>query len=141
MGTLTTERDLIGQEHVLTFEDGIPGFPGSHRFVLIEVAEDSVFHLLQSQDEPEVALVVTVPWIFFPDYAPELSELERASLGIERAEDAIVFCAVTLDAEHQTVYLNLLAPFVVNAASRRGRQVILSDSGYPVRAPVKLVEG
>ncbi len=141
MATLTSERDLIGQEHVLTFEDGIPGFPGSRRFVLVEVAEDSVFQLLQSLDEPEVALLVTVPWLFFPDYAPELSELERASLGIERREDAIVFCAVTLDAERETVYLNLLAPFVVNAETRRGRQVILSDSSYPVRAPVKLVAG
>lgn len=141
MATLTGERDLIGQEHVLTFEDGIPGFPGSRRFVLVEVAEESAFQLLQSLDEPEVALVVAVPWIFFPDYAPELSELERASLGIERREDAVVFCAVTLDAERETVYLNLLAPFVVNVETRRGRQVILPDSGYPVRAPVKLVAG
>lgn len=133
--------DRIGQEHILTFEDGIPGFPGSRRFVLVEVAEDSAFQLLQSVDEPDVALVVTVPWIFFPDYAPELSELERAALGIERREDAIVFCPVTLDAEHETVFLNLLAPFVVNAATRRGRQVILLESGYPVRAPVKLVAG
>jgi flagellar assembly factor FliW len=133
--------DRIGQEHILTFEDGIPGFPGSRRFVLVEVAEDSAFQLLQSVDEPDVALVVTVPWIFFPDYAPELSELERAALGIEHREDAIVFCPVTLDVEHETVFLNLLAPFVVNAATRRGRQVILLESGYPVRAPVKLVAG
>ncbi len=139
MSTLTAER--IEQEHVLTFEDGIPGFPGSRRFVLVEVAEDSAFQLLQSLDEPEVALVVTVPWIFFPDYAPELSELERASLGIERREDAIVFCPVTLEADRETIYLNLLAPFVVNAATRRGRQIILLESGYPVRAPVKLVAG
>jgi flagellar assembly factor FliW len=131
--------DAITEERVLTFEDGIPGFEASHRFVLVEVAEGSVFQLLQSLDEPDVALVVTVPWLFFPDYAPELSELERRSLGIERPEDAIVFCAVTLDAEHETIHLNLLAPFVVHAGTRRGRQVILVDSGYPVRAPVRMV--
>ncbi len=138
MGRPAKGLDPIGQEHVLTFEDGIPGFPRSRRFVLVEVAEDSAFQLLRSVDEPDVALVVTVPWLFFPDYAPELSELERTSLGIERSEDAIVFCSVTLDPDHDTVYLNLLAPFVVNATTRRGRQIILLDSGYPVRAPVKL---
>lgn len=131
--------DAITEERVLTFEDGIPGFEASRRFVLVELAEDSVFQLLQSLDEPGVALVVTVPWLFFPDYAPELSEMERRALGIERPEDAIVFCAVTLDAEHETIYLNLLAPFVVHAGTRRGRQVILTDSDYPVRAPVRMV--
>lgn len=135
--TLTTEP--ITEERILRFEDGIPGFSGSHRFVLVEVAEGSVFQLLQSLDESEVALVVAVPWLFFPDYAPELSELERSALEIERPEDAVVFCAVTLDPANESIHLNLLAPFVVNARTRRGKQVILTESGYPIRAPVKMV--
>jgi flagellar assembly factor FliW len=134
-----TELD-VGEESVLRFEEGIPGFPASRRFALVNVAEDSAFQLLQSLDEPDVAMIVTVPWLFFPDYAPELSELERTELELEGKEDVVIFSAVTLDAESSTVHLNLLGPFVVNAKTRRGRQVVLADSGYPVRASAKLVD-
>jgi flagellar assembly factor FliW len=128
----------VEEQNAILFEDGIPGFAGSRRFALVNVAEDSAFQLLQSLDEPDVAMIVTVPWLFFPDYAPELSELERAELELESAEDAVIFSAVTLNAEESTISLNLLGPFVVNVRTRRGRQVVLSDSDYPVRAVAKV---
>ena len=130
----------VAEESVLVFEEGIPGFPGSRRFALVNVADDSAFQLLQSLDEPDVAMIVTVPWLFFPEYAPELSELERRELQLEGKEDAVIFSAVTLDADQSTISLNLLGPFVVNAKTRRGRQVVLADSGYPVRATATLVD-
>jgi flagellar assembly factor FliW len=130
----------VSEGDVLHFEDGIPGFAGSTRFALLNVSEDSAFQLLQSLDEPDVAMIVTVPWLFFPDYAPELSELERQELELDAKEDAVIFSAVTLDADHGAVYLNLLGPFVVNVRTHRGRQVVLADSGYPVRAEARLVD-
>jgi flagellar assembly factor FliW len=123
---------------VLRFRDGLPGFPGYERFALTELAEDGAFQLLQSVDDPDVSMVVTVPWLFFPEYAPELGEADQSDLGIERPEDATVFCPVTLDAEEETVYVNLLGPFIVNVRSRRGRQVVLADPDLPVRAAVPL---
>ena len=59
-------------------------------------------------------------------------------LGIERCEDAVVFCPVTLDADNDRVYINLLGPFVMNAETLRGRQLVLTGSEYPTRAPVDL---
>lgn len=137
---LTTQaiQTEISEEHVLHFVDGIPGFPSSRRFALVDVGEDSAFQYLQSLDESDVAMVVTVPWLFFPDYAPELSEVERGDLGLERPEDAVVFCAVTLEPDNDRIYLNLLGPFIVNAKTRQGKQIVLAHSGYPVRAPIEL---
>ena len=126
------------QDAVLRFRDGIPGFPDSHRFMLTDLGEDSAFQVLQSLDQEDVSLVVSVPWLFFPDYAPELSEEDRRDLGIDAPEDAVIFCPVTLGAEPETVYMNLLGPFLVNAETREGRQVALADASLPVRAPVRL---
>jgi flagellar assembly factor FliW len=126
------------EPRVLMFPDGILGFPGSTRFGLVNDSEDAVFQLLQSLDDEDVALIVTVPWLFFPDYSPEISELERKQLRLESPEDAIVFCPVTLTGDPDTVYVNLLGPFVVNGETLEGRQVVLADSDYPVRAPVTL---
>jgi flagellar assembly factor FliW len=128
------------EDVVLTFDDGIPGFPEVRRFALVEEVPDSAFQLLQCVDDPDVAIIVTVPWLFFPEYSPEISDLEARELGLEVPEDAVVFNPVTLDAEHDLVYVNLLGPFVVNSRTRQGRQLVLTDSDHPTRAPLDLSE-
>lgn len=125
-------------EDALVFPDGIPGFPGLTRFALVELVEEGAFQLLQSVEDENVAMVVCVPWIFFPDYAPVLSDDDQDELGLERPEDAVVFCPVTLEPESNVVHLNLMGPFVVHRDTHRGRQVVLADSEYPVRATVEL---
>jgi flagellar assembly factor FliW len=143
--SLTAEPE-IEAERILHFADGIPGFPRSRRFVLVHMGQsedqgggsDSAFQLLQSLDEPDVSIIVTVPWLFFPDYDFELSELEQAELAITAVEETVVFAPVTLDAEQQRIYLNLLGPIVINSATRQGRQVVLVDTDLPVRAAVEL---
>ncbi len=134
-------RELTVEEleaSAIQFRDGIPGFPEATRFTLISEVEDAAFQLLQCIDHPDVALIVTVPWLFFSDYEPEISQMEVDLLEIERPEDAVVFCPVTLAADEDLIYLNLLGPFVVNAERRIGRQLVLVDSDYPTRAPVDL---
>ena len=129
------------EDKVILFDEGIPGLPECHRFVLLDLAPDSAFQVLQSVDSPEVSMIVTVPWLFFPDYAPELSDVEQASLAIGGPEDVALFCSVVLMPEEKdTVYVNLMGPFVVNPGTRRGCQFVLAGSGYPLRAPVKLPE-
>lgn len=129
-----------GQANVLQFRHGIPGFPNARRFVLIDFDDSggSALQVLHSLDDPDLEMVVAVPWPFFPDYAPELGEADRQELGIEDPQDAVVFCAVTADAERDEVFLNLLGPFVVNATTLEARQVVLADTSQPVRAPVPL---
>lgn len=128
-------------EKVVTFPDGLPGLPGYERFVLVDIVEDGMFQRLQSIDDSNVAMYVCVPWLFFPDFALELTSAEQEDLAIERAEDALVFCSVTLDPDAGRVYVNLLGPFVVNTGTRRGRQLVLAGSDYPTRAPIQLAAG
>ena len=144
MATASTDEidtEEVPEEKVLLFDEGIPGLPDCHRFVLLDLAPDSAFQVLQSVDSPEVSMIVTVPWLFFPDYAPELSDAEQASLAIGGPEDVALFCSVVLTPDDKdTVFVNLMGPFVVNPGTRRGCQFVLAGSGYPLRAPVKLPE-
>lgn len=133
---------------VLTFDDGIPGFPEATRFMLSELSEGGAFQLFTSVDNPDVSMVVAVPWLFFPDYSPDIPDLDARELGLVDPADAVVFCAVTLEPDDEpsespneapgAVYVNLLGPFVVNARTRHGRQVVLDDATLPVRARVDL---
>ena len=120
---------------VLRFADGIPGFAEAHEFVLTDLTPDDTFQLLTSADDAELSLVVTSPWLFFPEYAPELPEDDRRVLGIERPEQAAVFCTVIADDDGDALHLNLRAPFVANVDTLAARQVVL-DEDLPLRATI-----
>ena len=133
-----TEIDTEPAVETIEFEDGIPGFPDARHFVIVELVEDGAFQMLQNVEDPDLALVVGVPWLFFPEYSPMLTDVDQAGLGIEKQEDAVVFCAVTIDAEARSAHMNLIGPFIVNINSRQGRQVVLADQDFPLRAPIPL---
>ena len=140
--TTPADRDVndIGDlaDHVISFPDGLPSFPDHKRFLLVNLLEDGVFQELRGVEDDSVSMLVCVPWLFFPDYAPDLSEAEQEQLEIRNQEDAVVFCPVTFDTERREVSLNLLGPFVVNTATRIGQQLVLAGSEYPVRAAITL---
>lgn len=106
--------------------------------MIVEFRDDGAFQQLHSVDDPDVAMIVCVPWLFFPDYSPVLGDAEQAELGIESADDAVLFVPVSLDPDGGGVTLNLLGPFVVNSRTRRGLQLVLTGSDYSVRAPIEL---
>jgi flagellar assembly factor FliW len=120
---------------VLTFAGGIPGFAGAQRFVLGDLTDDGTFQLLRCLDDPDLSIVVTSPWLFFPDYGLDLPESDRRELAIEDAGETLVFCSVIADDPEQ-LFLNLRAPFVANARTHAARQVVLDDAELPLRALV-----
>ena len=126
----------IEDERVLTFPEGLPGFPAATRFALIEVADNDAFLWLQSVEDPALAFLSAVPWSFFPDYAPEVPDAQQELLDLTDANDALVLCLLTVRREEREVTANLLGPLVVNKHTRIGRQVVLADSDYPLRAPL-----
>jgi flagellar assembly factor FliW len=136
---VATERfgDLeIEEERVLTFPEGLPGFPTATQFALIEVPGNEAFLWLQSLEDPSLAFLSAIPWPFFPDYEPEVPDAQQELLELTDADDALVLCLLTVRREEREVTANLLGPLVVNKHTRIGRQVVLADSDHPLRAPL-----
>jgi flagellar assembly factor FliW len=126
----------IAADRVIDFPDGILGFPGSRRYAMIDSHGTGLYYWLQSVDDPSLAFLSVVPWPFFPDYEPELSPAEQDALDLASPDDAIVLCLLTVHREQEQITANLLGPLVVNTQRRVGRQIVLAESGYPVRAPL-----
>lgn len=126
----------VAEERILSFPEGLLGFPEARRFAMVESDDAGVYFWLQSVDDPSLAFLTVMPWAFFPDYAVDLPEAEERSLELEREGDALVLCLLTVHRDTKAITANLLGPLVINAVSRRGRQVVLAESGYPVRAPL-----
>jgi flagellar assembly factor FliW len=121
-------------DEVIEFPEGLVGLGGS-RFVVVRAREESPFSWLQSADDPDLALPVTDPWTFFPDYRLELSDEATADAGLpEHGAGVTVLVTVRAAGELKDFAANLKAPIVVHEG--RGHQVINLADGAAVRAPL-----
>lgn len=118
---------------VIEFPDGLVGFAMVTRAVAVPVNDDGLFWWLQAVDDPALAFLAVVPWAFFADYEPVLPADVQDRLGIDDADDALVYCLVTIHDDPRRFTANLLGPVVVNRRRRVGRQVVL-DADLPTRA-------
>jgi len=110
----------------------MPGFPAHRRFVLVRLHEEGLLYAFTSLDDAELRFLVVPPAPFFPDYAPEIGDDALAALGNPDPDQLLLLLVVT--AGESITSANLLAPIVVDQASRRAVQVVLNGSGLPVRA-------
>jgi flagellar assembly factor FliW len=119
---------------LLHFQDGLIGFPNLKHFLLISVDSASPFRWLQSTDEPSIAFLVAYPEKFIPNYAPLVSDAAAAALELTATTPALVFTTASIPpGQPDGLTLNLAGPLVLNAITRKGRQVVLDDDAYTIK--------
>lgn len=118
---------------VVEFPAGLIGLGGS-QYVLIARDESSPFVWLHSVDDPSLALAVTNPFQFFPEYEVELSDAEAERIGVTQPADADVYVTVRAAESLEDFTVNLRAPILISKG--RGFQVINEAEVAPVRAPL-----
>ncbi|GIF11040.1 flagellar assembly protein FliW [Actinoplanes teichomyceticus] len=116
----------------ITMATPMPGFPAHREFVLVRLNDDGLLYALTSIDNPELRFLVAPPEPFFPEYAPEIDEAVFAALNTKDPDRVLLLAVITAGQDETTA--NLLAPIVVDRDSMRAQQVVLTGSGYPVRA-------
>jgi flagellar assembly factor FliW len=115
----------------IEFPAGLIGLPGT-RWALVDSGQDSEFRWLHSLEDPEVALPVTRPWLFFPAYEVVVSDEEAGRIGVTDVKDAEVYVTVCAAPELADFRANLRAPIIIQGG--RGHQVINDAPDAPVRA-------
>ena len=123
----------LPDEAVVEFPSGLIGLRG-HRYALLPHGPDGVFVWLHSMDDPDLALPVTRPWGFFPDYEVELSDSEAERIGVSDPAQADVWVTVRAAEQAENFSANLRAPIIIT--NGRGYQVINEADDAPVRAPL-----
>ncbi|GIF43635.1 flagellar assembly protein FliW [Actinoplanes xinjiangensis] len=116
----------------ITMAVPMPGFPSHRDFVLVRLNDDGLLYAFTSIENPELRFLVAPPEPFFPDYAPEIENGVFAALNTKDPDRLLLLTVITASENETTA--NLLAPIVVDRDSMRAMQVVLSGSGYPVRA-------
>ena len=124
----------IDKKKVLTMPDGLPGFPGYEKFVLLEDPKAAPFCWFQSMEEANLALIVMSPFVFKPDYEIDLEDFvaSKESWKGVKAEDLMVYVVINVSEgkKEKRITANLLGPIVLNLKNNEAVQVIISDSAY-----------
>jgi flagellar assembly factor FliW len=128
----------VRPETIITACEPLAGFPACVSYALVEhdhssgSASRSVFWF-QAVEAPFHAFVVADPWTVFPDYAPEVSDIDAGQLELSSFEDARVYCILTIPPNPSEISVNLRAPLVINVARQLCKQVVLLNEEYHTR--------
>lgn len=129
----------IAEDKILTFENGIIGFPDLKRFTLLHDEEKGTkvgIRFLQSIEEPTFALPVMDPLLVKEDYDPQVNDELLACVGKLTPENILVLVTVTVPSDLTKMTVNLQGPFVINVDERKACQIIAEGSEYPVKFPI-----
>ena len=130
-GTIEFQRDKV-----ITFTHGMLGFPAHLEFAIAELPGEIYGHfkLLQSVSDGEVAFPVlpleTLPGLIKDEDIKEA--LQILSIPLEHAV-VLLIATARKDQDRVQLSVNLRAPIFLNAETRSGRQLVLSNNEYPIR--------
>lgn len=85
----------------------------------------------RAADSPDLAFVVTDPALWVPGYSVPLRAEQAQEIGLVNPADAQHF--VIVNRRDRSLTANLQGPLVINAAARRGLQVVLADRRWSTR--------
>ena len=124
----------IDETKIIVMPEGLPGFPGFERFVLLEDEKIAPFSWFQSVEEPDIALVIMNPLLFKSDYKVDgLSEF-IVTRGWEKTaeEDVLIYVVVNISKgeKEDKITANLMGPLVINSKNNEAVQVVITDSSY-----------
>lgn len=137
------QSDLFGPlpvspTELVHFRDGLLGFPECRSWALLSGTKAGTAWL-QSAEHPALVFLLVDPFVFFDGFTADLSDGELRRLNAHSAANIAVFAIVSLPGGAQEeCTVNLQGPIVLNAAERRGIQVVLGEGPFDVRTPIAM---
>jgi flagellar assembly factor FliW len=116
----------------LTFVTPPPGFNPLTEFTLNPIEGAAGLYSLVADASSRVRLYVVDAAVYLPEYTPEISDEQVATLKLTTPDAALVLVVANPGASGTTV--NLMAPIVVNSVTGVAAQLILDGQEWPLQA-------
>lgn len=129
------EIDLT-EEKIITLDKGLIGFDEFKQYTILydcEKEDGTNISWFQSVDEPTLALPVINPLIVKEDYNPVVEDELLDALGDINEENLVILITMTVPEDIKEMTVNLKAPIIINADTRKGAQIIVENQDYEVK--------
>jgi len=132
----------IDEGDIITFPDGILGFEDVKKYVIIPNPDEKVpFQWLQGVDEPNLAFVITNPFLFKKDYEFDIPDSVVEDLEIKGPEDVITYSIAVVTEDIKDMTINLMAPIIINSNNKQGKQIVLDGDEYSLKYKIFQCKG
>jgi flagellar assembly factor FliW len=129
----------LPDEATYEFPHGLLGFEELRRYGILHLEEHAPFEWLVALDAPEVCFPLLSPLLLNPRYAVPVGNVERKALAAGPDETLVPLVIVTVGQGKTPLTANMRGPILFNPKSRKGMQVVLFESTYPVRAEIPVI--
>ena len=124
----------VDEKKIVHFKNGIPAFESEHEFIILPYEENSPYYFMQSVNSPDLAFLLTIPFLFFPDYTFEIDDETIKELEIKNYDNVFYYSMITIpNGSIRYMTANLLAPIVLNSDNMQAKQVVLEKSNYTTK--------
>lgn len=124
----------VDEKRIVHFREGIPAFEDEREFVILPYDEESPYYFMQSLRKPELAFLLTMPFLFFPEYEIEIDDATLKDLDITDQESVSLYALVTIpNGSVRYMTANLLAPIVLNTKNMQAKQMVMEKSKYTTK--------
>ena len=134
-----------GDESCFEFPFGLPAFEDERQFLPLEMPGYHPLLFLQSTKTPALCFVALPVLVSEPGYELAMSREDRDALGFDIARqpeigpEALVLTLLSIR-ENAPATANLMAPVVINVATRRSMQAIREDRSYSHQHVLRMEE-
>lgn len=130
----------LDDSKIITFDNGIMGFEDFKEYTILYDIDDedktAVISWLQSIEEPSLALPIINPFVLKEDYNPVLDDEMLEPLGALTQDNLVIFLTLTVPSDLTQMTANFKAPFIINADTKKGSQIIAENPDYDVKCNV-----
>lgn len=127
----------VDESKLISFANGIIGFPDLKDFLLIHDSEsEGGIKWMQSVQEPAFAMPVIDPLAVMATYNPQVEDEFIKPLGIKEDADMLVLVTITVPKNIEDMTVNLRAPIIIAGEARKACQIIVDQDEYLVKYPI-----
>lgn len=132
----TRHFDIIEfmEESIIKFPEGLLGFEDLRSYIIIKNDNPEVpFDWLQSIENPDLAFVITDPFLFLGNYEFELGDKDVEELKINTKNDIKIYNIVVVGKDIKESTMNLRGPIIINIQEKIGKQIVLDTDKYSLK--------
>ncbi len=125
----------LPEEKIVTLVRGFIGLEQYKKYTILYDCEKEEANIswFQSVEEPTLALPVIKPWLVKEDYDPVVEDELLTGLGDLTEENLVILLTMTVPEDIKQMSVNLMAPIIINADTRKGTQIVVENADYEVK--------
>jgi flagellar assembly factor FliW len=125
-----------GENDVVSFESGIPGFENLRKFTLVDVENIENLTCLQSLEDENVCFFMIPPAAVVGNYDVDVSDDVVKELELKTQDEAELYAILNIKDDVKQTTANLKCPIIINTTTHKGVQGMLENTIYDIREKI-----